>query len=225
MNTPVHKCEVLSDADDGLINLLYQIQTKCTELQQRLRCLKYCKEDFEYAELHYPTITPWTMARAVYFFVINRMSRGGLGNAFSWQNRQRGGQPGSINEWENAIANLSTVSERLQNVFIFQKDFREVIQNMNSKDTFLYLDPPYLHETRSVKNAYDHEMSKQDHQDLLDLLKGFEGRFLLSGYDSDLYIDNVGRYCWSTRKRVANNAGQNKIKQRRVEVLWGNYDI
>ncbi len=35
------------------------------------------------------------------------------------------------------------------------------------KNTFVFIDPPYLHETRRNKNLYNHEMTNSDHLQLL----------------------------------------------------------
>jgi DNA adenine methylase len=35
------------------------------------------------------------------------------------------------------------------------------------KSTFCFIDPPYLHETRTKKNHYNHEMTRKDHLQLL----------------------------------------------------------
>ncbi len=51
----------------------------------------------------------------------------------------------------------------------------------------IYCDPPYLIETRTSKRRYRHEYSRQDHVDLLDLLKSLPCRVILSGYPSALY--------------------------------------
>lgn len=54
--------------------------------------------------------------------------------------------------------------------------------------TFLYLDPPYLIETRrSSRPIYKFEMSKNDHIRLLDAIKNAPQKIALSGYPSALY--------------------------------------
>lgn len=53
--------------------------------------------------------------------------------------------------------------------------------------TFLYLDPPYLHETRSSRHRYRFELSAQEHRRLLDKVAGLPCMVAVSCYDSDLY--------------------------------------
>jgi hypothetical protein len=81
----------------------------------------------------------------------------------------------------------------------------------------VYLDPPYLMETRSSKKPmYRHEMTTSDHKRLLKIALGLKCRVALSGYWSQLYNDTLRDWrsiCFTaqTRKGVA------------TEYLWMNY--
>ncbi|MES9857820.1 MAG: DNA methylase [Sedimenticola sp.] len=82
----------------------------------------------------------------------------------------------------------------------------------------IYCDPPYLLETRTSKRRYRHEYSRQDHLDLLDLLKTLPCRVILSGYPSALY-DSVLEG-WNRIELQAMTWGGP-----RTEKLWYNYEI
>ena len=58
----------------------------------------------------------------------------------------------------------------------------------------IYCDPPYLLETRTSKRRYRHEYSRQDHLDLLELLKSLPCRVILSGYPSAVYDGMLGEW-------------------------------
>ncbi|MFN8304046.1 MAG: hypothetical protein U0U46_16280 [Saprospiraceae bacterium] len=53
--------------------------------------------------------------------------------------------------------------------------------------TFVYLDPPYLHETRSSRTRYRFELTTAQHRQLLDKVRALPCRVALSCYDSGLY--------------------------------------
>lgn len=90
---------------------------------------------------------------------------------------------------------------------------------MDGPDTLIYADPPYLHETRTAKDAYDHEMTAAQHAELLDVLDACRGAVVLSGYMSDLYRTRLGG--WTLHEfSMPNHAGQGRAKQRRVECVW-----
>ena len=72
-------------------------------------------------------------------------------------------------------------------------------------DEFVYLDPPYLRETRrNGKRIYRHEMSFDDHVRLLEIIRGLDCMVAISGYWSELYADMLRDWraaTWSARTR------------------------
>jgi DNA adenine methylase len=53
-----------------------------------------------------------------------------------------------------------------------------------------YVDPPYVHETRSMRTrapAYRHEMDDLDHARLQECLRDLVGMVVVSGYRCDMY--------------------------------------
>ena len=60
-------------------------------------------------------------------------------------------------------------------------------------DEFVYLDPPYLIETRrNGKRIYRHEMSFDDHVRLLVIIRELDCMVAISGYWSEMYADMLG---------------------------------
>jgi site-specific DNA-adenine methylase len=59
------------------------------------------------------------------------------------------------------------VVERLQGVQFCHPEALEL--------TLFYLDPPYLHATRTAQDVYAHEMSDEDHERLLETITSLEG--------------------------------------------------
>ncbi len=83
---------------------------------------------------------------------------------------------------------------------------------------FVYCDPPYLLSTcKSKKSMYGYVFTESQHVELLDVLKTIPCMAMISGYDSDLYNDNlVG---WNkTQFQVGTRQGS------AIETLWFNYD-
>jgi DNA adenine methylase len=89
-----------------------------------------------------------------------------------------------------------------------------------------YLDPPYLHETRATTSDYAHEMTVDQHTELLNLLGGIRGRFLLSGYRSRLYDEAANAFGWTRHNfELPNNAAGGKKKRRMTECVWTNFKL
>lgn len=165
-------------------------------------------------------------SRALAFFVKIRQSRQGLGKEFATLsvNRTRRGMNEQVSSWLSAVEGLPDVCERLRRVVILNRPALEVIRKYDGPNTFFYLDPPYVHDSRSTKTEYgENEMSDQDHIKLLETLESVKGRFMLSGYPSRLYEVYAPRKWQQCHFSLPNNASSAKAKERKTECIWMNY--
>lgn len=125
-------------------------------------------------------------------------------------------------DWMNYPDALDMIVERLRGVVIESRPAQRVMESHDSPATLYYVDPPYMHRTRGTgnpyctKHKYTHELTDEDHIDLLDCLQGLSGMVLLSGYPNDLYDDTLTD--WHRKEREAFADGARK----RTEVLWIN---
>jgi DNA adenine methylase len=99
----------------------------------------------------------------------------------------------------------------------------EVMKQHAGGGTLHYVDPPYLPATRSPANKYDlkhrmyrHELTLDDHRELLEFLKTLEGMVVLSGYPSEMYDDALKGWQREDCDALADGA------RKRTEVLWIN---
>lgn len=124
--------------------------------------------------------------------------------------------------WAMYPANLAAVGRRLTGVLIENRPAVEVIAAHDSAETLHYVDPPYLHETRCRPGGgrgYRHEMSADDHAELLATLRGVQGMVVLSGYPHPLYDGNLpGWERRQTRARISAGRGAGI----RTECVWIN---
>lgn len=160
------------------------------------------------------------------FFVRCRQSMSGRMDSFAplTRNRTRRGMNEQASAWLNAIEGLPEVHARLKRVVILNRTACEVIQQQDGPRTLFYLDPPYLHSTRTTTGEYEHEMSEAEHAGLLGILSKIKGRFVLSGYHSELYDKVAKQFGWRvSEKETDNKSGKGAKKQRRTEVLWMNF--
>jgi DNA adenine methylase len=114
------------------------------------------------------------------------------------------------------VDDLIEASKRLKHVQLENRDAFRLINELDSPDTLFYLDPPYLFETRTTKNAYSHEMADADHITFAEALYQVKGSVILSGYPSKLYEDLFESKGWKrVDKEALTNAGV-----KRTECLW-----
>jgi DNA adenine methylase len=67
-------------------------------------------------------------------------------------------------------------------------------------------------------------MSDADHASLLEVLAILKGRFLLSGYPSDLYDEYAEHYGWRRVDfSIDNKSSSKKEKDTKTECVWMNY--
>ena len=163
---------------------------------------------------------------AVAFFVRYRQSRQGLGKDFATlsRTRTRRGMNEQASSWLSAIEGLPEAHERLKRVVILNGDAIKVIRQQDGPGTFFYLDPPYLHGTRVTTGDYEHEMTEDQHAELLITLGKIRGRFMLSGYRSSLYDASAESHDWRRMDfPIDCKASGAKEKPKRVESVWMNY--
>lgn len=162
---------------------------------------------------------------AAWFFVCCRQSLAGRMDSFAplSKNRVRRGMNEQASAWLTAIEGLPQVHSRLSRVVILCDSAFKVIPREDSFNTLFYLDPPYFPDSRTSPDAYgSHELTREQHIELLQLVRRMTGKVMISGYDCPLYAD----YLDDWRKEVfdlPNNAAGGKEKRRMQEVVWLNW--
>jgi DNA adenine methylase len=119
---------------------------------------------------------------AVAFFIDCRQSLAGRMKGFTsiTRNRTRRGMNGNASEWLSAVEGLAEVHARLRPVVLENRPALGLIRRHDGPGTLFYLDPPYLHETRTATAAYGaFELREADHAELLTVLRGCKGKVML----------------------------------------------
>lgn len=216
--------EVVNDLNGELVNFWRVLRGRDTfpDFVRACEATPLSRDAFEEAA-QVESIDP--VERAWAFFVRCRQSRAGTFKGFTslTRSRTRRGINGNASEWMGAVEGLAAVHARLWPVVIENMDAVDLIRREDGPGTLFYCDPPYLHETRAVTDAYAHEMTEADHVRLLQALADIEGRFLLSGYRNDLYDDIAERQGWTRHDfDMPNHAAGGKVKRRMTECVWSN---
>jgi len=102
---------------------------------------------------------------------------------------------------------------------IINGDVRSILKSYRwAGGELVYLDPPYLFDTRSFqKNVYEFEMSDGEHLELLKLIKRLPCLVLISGYWSAMYDRELRDWRPVTIPTVKRNG------ERVTEWLWCNF--
>jgi DNA adenine methylase len=165
--------------------------------------------------------------RAAALFVLVRQSMSGRMTNYApvVRTRLRGGREDGVNGWWKKVEGLEEAHQRLKQARVLNRPALELLRKEDTPATLFYLDPPYLHETRTARRAYGlFEMTDDDHRELLGAITSprLKGKVILSGYGNDLYDRALSR--WSSKEvQLPNNASSAKSKRGMTEVLWWNF--
>lgn len=119
-------------------------------------------------------------------------------------------------DWKHYPDNIKIFTERLKGVTIENRDYRTIVDSNDTPHTLVYLDPPYVHLTRTPGHtrAYAHEMTDLDHAAMCEYILTKKSMFIVSGYANDIYNDLLPTYTQVHRKAFADGAAE------RTEVLY-----
>lgn len=211
---PPSRAEIVNDLDDEIVNLFRAIRDRPADLARAVALTPWAREEFAHANAE-PDVAD-EVERARLFLVrcwqqigSRTVSRGCRG---TWRNSHRQDHTGP---WRSLPERVYEAAERLARVQIEHKPALDVIAAHASPDVLVYADPPYPLATRS-RRQYRHEMTDEDHADLLAALDRHPGPVLLSGYRCALYDERLARW---TRVDKAATAERGLA---RVESLWLN---
>ena len=216
--------EVVNDLDGQLVNFWRCLQDPVAfgVMQRTLAAVPFSRQEWQEAEKRHPYAD---VDRAIDFFIRCRQSLAGRGDAFAplSKNRTRRGMNEQASAWLTAIDGLPAVHARLRRVVVENVDALAIVRAQDGPKTLFYCDPPYLHSTRTARDAYGaFEMSEAQHRALLDALGQCQGKVMLSGYPSALY--DAALADWTRHAfDLPNNAASGSTKRRETEVLWCNF--
>jgi len=237
---PAGGVEVYNDLDEGLVHFFRTLRDPEKFLGFFLRAVytpnsrseyKYCNATWNSAE------DP--IERAYKWYIVARMSFGGrFGQSWGFSvNSANRDMADTCSRWLSMLDMLPRIHARFMRVQIECRDWRFILKTYNAPGTLMYLDPPYIPETRKEPSVYRHEMSAKDHEELVETVLKAPQMILLSGYSHNIYerLENRGwiredfkTVCFAagrTRYTGIQGPGSAIKKQPRIECAWRNYDI
>lgn len=182
---PPSKVEIYNDIDRNLVCFFSAVKDKnlCEKLYDRLEATPYSRDVFNKCLHNLSLEVISDLERAYCFSVVNGQCFGGLMEKWGISIKDNRTAMG----FHNKRKLLATACERLRGVQLECKDFRYILKRYDRPDTLFYLDPPYVHNTRSSRKLYDNERVDTDHAELVDMLLNLKGKAILSGYDTQIY--------------------------------------
>jgi len=219
--------EVYNDLDGEVVNVFRVLQNPETaaQLRELLHLTPFARDEFRLSFNDDETVSDVERARRTIMlslmgFGADAMLR--LSTGFRAVSNRSGTTP--AHDWANYPDCIPAFVERLRGVVIENRDALEIIAQHDSPSTLFYVDPPYVHDTRSRKtnrksgrlkaHGYRHEMTDDEHRALAATLHQVSGRVAISGYHSPLYDELYGD--WQSVEKPTHADGARD----RLEVLW-----
>lgn len=210
--------EVYNDLDDEVVNLFRVLRSESADrLVDLLKLTPFASEEFADAY----SATDCAVERARRTVVKSFMGFGSNGvhrtTGFRSNSNRSGTTP--ARDWVNYPDALACIVERLRGVVVLNRDARDVMKAHDGTDTLHYVDPPYIFDTRTDSgNDYAHELTDDQHHELLAFLRTLKGKVMLSGYPSAIYDEALDGWTRIEKAALADGA------RKRVEVLWCNFE-
>lgn len=204
--------ETVNDLDGEVVNLFKVIRERPDELAYAIRFTPHSREEYYESYLEAED----DLERARRLIVRLWQGRGGkTSHRTGWRSmiEMNGPLPGK--EWLKFPTKIAAVAERLIGVQIENQSAVDLIKRYSRQNVLIYADPPYILSTRTT-SSYKHEMTEENHEELLGVLIEHPGPVVLSGYTHPLYDDLLKDWRRET-KRAKAEAGAI-----REEVLWIN---
>jgi DNA adenine methylase len=217
--------EVYNDLNSDLTNLFRVIRDNYPEFEHRAQWTLHSREMYAEAMKRLQEDKFLSDTEKAMFYAIRRMQTFSGGNTNSWAYAVTAKKVES-GKWLPFLKRLDLINARLKRVQIECLDFERIIRKYDGKNTFFYLDPPYVEKEFYYKTK-DVNFTIDDHQRLARLLKGIQGKFMLSYYEHPLVRELYGKYriveksgakhsCGAT---LANREGFSKPKSEELVIM------
>lgn len=214
--------EVLNDTNGELINFYQVIKNHFDKLALEIRNTLHSRKLHQHAWVIYSNpelFDPIKRAWAVWVL----SSQGFAGQLAGTWGYDIGAPETSRKIYFNKTDFTELYNQRLEKVQLENADALYIIRSRDSDDSFFYCDPPYYNSNMGHYKGY----TKKDFEELLELLSGIKGKFLLSSYPSVLLDDFIKNNQWSTiqfEQLVTVNV-KSRVDKKKIEVLTANYPL
>lgn len=221
-NKPESDIETINDLDSDVTNLFTCIQKDSERLARVVMTTPFSREVYDKQfEIPDEIVCADAYERAANFLVRCWQGHGFRTNGYKvgWKNDVQGRERMyALWNWYRLPEWIIEIAERLRKVQIENRPALEVIKRFDYENVFMYIDPPYLLDIRTGKQ-YKHEMTDDDHAELLETLLQSKAKIMISGYESDMYNDYLNKWNKIYFKSCAEHG------KPRTEVVWMNYEI
>lgn len=219
---PKSKIEIINDTNKEMINFYKVVQTDFTSLEKEVMITLHSRDLHRKAKVIYANPDMFSDLKRAWavWTLANQSFASGLDKDWGYDIVKNTSSKKIMNKRESFTFDYA----RLQDVQLECNDALRIISSRDNINAFFYCDPPYHNSNCGHYDGY----SLEDFENLLRLLSGLKGKFLLSSYPSPLLKQYTKEFGWHTQSveqtvSIANNHG--KAGKPKTEMLTANYPI
>jgi DNA adenine methylase len=217
---PRTKYETVNDIDAELMTFWRVLRDQPQELARACALTPHARTEHVQSYERPIGVPDLEVARRVWIQLTQ--GRAGIRRSTGWRHYVKPVGTAPMPDYlDGYVDRIYACAERLHGVSLECRPALDLIERYGREPSvLLYVDPPYLGDTRS-SGSYLHEMSsEQEHRDLAAALDACLATVIVSGYPSGLYESLYGR--WQRLEFAAGTGQGGEIWANRTEVLWSN---
>lgn len=220
--------DVYNDREDGLVGFFRCLRDEPDRLVPLLELTPYSRTEFlECVDTWRFVADPVERARRFYVAVSQCFGGHAVKDDRSGKRGWGGARLGRMHlsraaSTKNRVDHIWRFVDRMRSVQIDNLDWRACLDRYDSPDTVFYLDPPYVPATRR-SGGYTHELTLDDHEELVARVLDLDGVAVISGYEHETYAPLVDAGFTRREFSVWSTAAQRSVsrdRDRRTEVVW-----
>ena len=215
--------KIYNDIDYGMACLMAVAQSpeETKKMIEYLKELGTGKEVFEYCQKNRENHDMDMFKVAAFNFFVTQCSYDATGKFYN-SNRV------TEEVYQRDIEKAYGFPEITSGIKVINNTYQDIFRVYGSdKQVLKYMDPPYHPATRATANVYNHEMSKEQHQEMVNILCK-SNCWILSGYDPAAYgcddykpLEDAGaQKIVLAEYHVSAGSGRRKGKLQKEEVIW-----
>jgi len=219
------KVEVYNDLDSEIVNLFQIIWNKnlFEELKQKWEFAIVSRKIFENLKnSNLDKLSKVERAfRTLYLYKYAFTSRRNSETSFNYWYRKNANAP----DPKNIYWTIKELHDRIKNVNFENLSYDEILKKYDAKDTFFYVDPPYLIPWKNTK-YYKHNIDTEEWQiTIKNEIDKIKGKVMISYPDTDFYRNLYKDYYINTINIHYSVGTCNNAQGKQWELIITNYEL
>lgn len=210
------KVEVINDFNAMVVNFYEQLKLNFSKLKSLIEATPYSRQAYQKAMVIYENPFLFSPVKKAWAFWIGAIQ--GYNNQIrNWRASHPSRKEVNLNFNKKELISPDIV-KRLEFVQIECVEALYLIERLDNPDTFFYIDPPYVGANQGHYGGY----TQEHFNNLLNLISGLKGKFLLSSYPNEKLSEYAEKFGWKIDECKMLLRSSN-TKKNKIECLTSNY--